>query len=201
MWRIRVDRELPHQFQDHKVSRELDHVYINKVLSGDKEAFRYFITQYQEAATRVAFSMVQDEAQTRLIVQNSFIQAFKNLAKFKQEAKFSTWLHRIVVNEAIKSNRKSKIEQYTIPISADHTIALHTENGAFSAADLAEKKEQINQVLALMKPKERLMLELFYLQERSIAEIKMITGFSVSNIKVLLHRARKSFATFFKPLN
>jgi len=52
-----------------------------------------------------------------------------------------------------------------------------------------------------MKPKERLMLELFYLQERPIAEIKMMTGFSISNIKVLLHRARKSFATFFKPQN
>jgi RNA polymerase sigma-70 factor (ECF subfamily) len=183
------------------VSKESDHEHINKVLSGDKESFRYFITQYQEVATRVAFSMVRDESQVRLIVQNSFIQAFKNLANFKQEAKFSTWLHRIVVNEAIKSNRKSKIEQYTVPISVDHTIALRTDNGAFSAAELEDKREQINQVLALMKPKERLMLELFYLQERPIAEIKIITGFSVSNIKVLLYRARKSFATFFKPLN
>lgn len=183
------------------MSEELDHKYISKVLSGDKEAFRYFITQYQEMATRVAFSMVQDESQTRLIVQNSFIQAFKNLASFKQEAKFSTWLHRIVVNEAIKSNRKSQLEQRTVPISVNNTIALSTDNGAFSAAELEEKREQINRVLTLMKPKERLMLELFYLQERPIAEIKMITGFSVSNIKVLLHRARKSFSTFFKPLN
>lgn len=201
MRRVWVDPELPHQFQDHEVSKELDHEHINKVLSGDKEAFRYFITQYQEMATRVAFSMVQDEPQTRQIVQNAFIQAFKNLASFKQEAKFSTWLYRIVVNEAIKNNRKSQIEQHTVPISANHTIALRTDNGAFSAAELRDKREQINQALALMKPKERLMLELFYLQERPITEIKMITGFSVSNIKVLLHRARKSFSIIFKPLN
>ena len=183
------------------MSKELDHEYIDKVLSGDKEAFRYFITQYQEVATRVAFSMVQNEPQARHVVQNAFIQAFKSLANFKQEAKFSTWLHRIVVNEAIKSNRKSKIEQHTVPISADHTINLRTDNGAFSTEELKDKREQINQALILMKPKERLMLELFYLQERPIAEIKMITGFSISNIKVLLHRARKSFSTFFKPLN
>lgn len=183
------------------MSKESDQEYINKILSGDSEAFRYFITKYQEMATRVAFSIVQDKSKARHIVQSSFIQAFKHLGNFKQEAKFSTWLHRIVVNEAIKSNRKSQIERHTVPISANHTIALRTNNGAFSAEEFTDKREQINRVLALMKPKERLMLELFYLQERPIAEIKMITGFSISNIKVLLHRARKSFSSFFTLLN
>lgn len=183
------------------MSKELDKKYIDTVLSGDKEGFRYFITQYQEMATRVAFSMLQDELKTRQVVQSSFIQAFKNLGKFKQEAKFSTWLHRIVVNEAIKSNRKSKIQHHTVPISADHTISLQTDNGAFNGGELNDKRDQINRALALMKPKERLMLELFYLQERPIAEIKMMTGFSVSNIKTLLHRARKNFSSCFISLN
>ena len=67
--------------------------------------------------------------------------------------------------------------------------------------ELKEKRKQINQVLTLMKPKERLMLELYYLQENSIKEIQLITGFSASNIKVLLHRARKNFAAYFKSAN
>lgn len=145
--------------------------------------------------------MVQDKVQARHIVQNAFIQAFKSLPSFKQEAKFSSWLYRIVVNESIKINRKSKLEQRTVPITASHTIALKTYNGALDTIELKEKKAEINRILSLMKPKERLILELFYLQENSITEIKMITGFSISNIKVLLHRARKNFATFFKPPN
>lgn len=145
--------------------------------------------------------MVQDETQARHIVQNAFIQAFKSLPNFKQEAKFSSWLYRIVVNESIKINRKSKLEQRTVQITPNHTIALTTNNGALDTIELKEKKEEINRILSLMKPKERLMLELFYLQENSIMEIKVITGFSTSNIKVLLHRARKNFATFFKASN
>lgn len=199
--RDRIDLELPHQFQPQKVSQEIDHHHIKKVLSGDRDAFRYFITNYQELATRIAFSMVRDETQARHIVQNAFIQAYKNLSNFKQEARFSTWLYRIVVNESIKISRKSKVEQRTVPISASHTIRLQTDNGALDTIELKEKRKQINQVLSLMKPKERLMLELYYLQENTIAEIQMITGFSISNIKVLLHRARKNFAAFFKSSN
>lgn len=181
------------------MSRELDRQHLKRVLSGDNNAFRYFITSYQEMAMRIAFSMVQNEEQARHVVQSAFIQAFKSLSNFKQDAKFSTWLYRIVVNESIKVNRKSKLEQRTVPISANHTISLRTSNGALDTMELKEKRQQINQALALMKPKERLMLELYYLQENSIAEINLITGFSISNIKVLLHRARKNFATFFQP--
>lgn len=152
-------------------------------------------------AIRIAFSMVQDETQARHAVQNAFIHAFRSLPSFKQEAKFSSWLYRIVVNESIKVNRKTKKEQRTVPISANHTVSLQTNNGALDTIELKEKKKEINRVLSLMKPKERLMLELYYLQENSIAEIKAITGFSTSNIKVLLHRARKNFATFFKSSN
>ncbi|NET33564.1 MAG: sigma-70 family RNA polymerase sigma factor [Cyanothece sp. SIO1E1] len=183
------------------MSEELDHLYLKRVLSGEKDAFRYFIRSYQEMALKIAFSLVQDETQARHIVQNAFIQAFKSLPNFKQEAKFSSWLYRIVVNESIKINRKSKLEQRTVQITPNHMIALTTNNGALDTIELKEKKEEINRILSLMKPKERLMLELFYLQENSIMEIKVITGFSTSNIKVLLHRARKNFATFFKASN
>ena len=180
---------------------ELDRQHLERVLSGEKDAFRYFIKNYQEMAIRIAFSMVQDETKARHVVQNAFIQAFKSLPSFKQEAKFSSWLYRIVVNESIKINRKSKKEQRTVPITVNHTISLKTYNGALDTIELNEKKEEINRILSLMKPKERLMLELYYLQENSIMEIKMITGFSISNIKVLLHRARKNFATYFKSSN
>ncbi len=183
------------------MSREADRQHIEKVLSGDKNAFRYFITHYQEMATRIAFSMVQDEVQAKHIVQSAYIQAFKSLPRFKQEAKFSTWFYRIVVNESIKVNRKSKLEQQTVPISASHSISLQTQNGALNTLELTEKRKQINQVLTSMKPKERLMLELYYLQEKSTQEIKMITGFSLSNIIVLLLRARKNFAAIFQTSN
>lgn len=183
------------------MSSESDRQHIKAILTGDKEAFRYFITNYQEMAVRVAFSMVQDEGIAKQVVQSAFIQAFKSLPTFRQEAQFSTWLYRIVVNESIKLNRQRKTDQRTVPISAEHTISLHTHNGAIETMALKEKKQEINRALALMKPKERLILELYYLQENSIAEINIITGFSVSNVKVLLHRARKNFASFFRSAN
>lgn len=68
-----------------------------------------------------------------------------------------------------------------------------TFNEAINNFELTDRKMEIKKTMNLMKPKEALMLKLHYLHEESIIEIEKITGFSKSNIKVLLHRARKSF--------
>lgn len=174
-----------------------DHLHVEKVIGGDKEAFRYFINQYQNMAMRIALSMVQDDDQARQIVQNAFIRAYKGLPKFEQRAQFSTWFYRIVVNESIKHSRIRKIDQQIVPITTDNTISLQIKNTALDSMELKEKRQQIKVALTSMKPKERLMIELFYLQELSIMEIVDATGFTSSNVKVLLHRARKSFANLF----
>jgi len=172
---------------------ESDKAHLAKVRSGDKDAFRYFIKTYQKMAFSIAISMVKNEFNANDVVQNSFIRAFKGLRTFRSDAKFSTWLYKIVVNEALKYLKKNKRSQEFITFMDDPIDYSSTFNEAVSSFELMDKKMEIQKTLNLMKPKEALLLKLHYLHEESILEIEKITGFTNSNIKVLLHRARKSF--------
>jgi len=179
------------------LSSTLEHKHIQRVLAGETEVFRHLVREHQSLVYSIAISMVKDDADTKDVVQNVFVQAFKSLKTFKKESKFSTWLYKITVNESLKFLSKNKRwgNYKTMPVENEDTSAIFNE--AVHSIDLSEKKEAIQSTLKKMKPKEALVLKLFYLQELSLSEMKEITGFELSNLKVLLHRGRKSFMKFY----
>lgn len=162
----------------------MDDFYIDKVLNGDKQAFRYFVRHYKDIAYNLAISIVKDNQNAEDVVQEAFIKAFKGLKSFKKDAKFSSWFYRIVVNEAFTYLRKNKIDFADID---DQKIALASE-------EIKEDQRwvSVQNFMRCLNPKESLVLNLFYLEEKKIAEISNITSWSISNVKVLLHRARKN---------
>lgn len=161
-----------------------DDFYITKVLAGDTEAFRYFVSAYKDIAFSVAVSVVKDEFTAADAVQESFIKAFENLKSFRGDSKFSTWFIRIVINESFKTIQKRKV-QYT-GLEPDFQDICRDE------LKEADQKFYVNEVLKVMSPNESLVLRLFYLNENSISEICEMTGWEKSKVKVTLHRARKS---------
>lgn len=164
----------------------MDDFYIDKVLNGDKDAFRYFIREYKDIAFNLAISIVKDPHITEEVIQDAFIKAYNGLGGFKGRSRFSTWLYRIVVNEAYGYVRKNKNN-----ISLDQ---IDSKASILIAEDCVENPKMIlvRKALRIMDTKEALVLNLFYLEEKSIKEIKSITGWSISNTKVILHRARKN---------
>lgn len=162
----------------------VEELIIKKVLKGDMEAFRYFVTTYKDLAFSIAVSIVKNEFTAADVVQESFVKAFENLKSFKGKSKFSTWFIRIVINESFKIVQRKKV-QYT--------------NVQFELADVskdelkeADRKFFVNEVLKIMSPNESLVLRLFYLNENSVKEICEMTGWDSSKVKVTMHRARKS---------
>lgn len=162
--------------------------YIQRILNGDKDAFRYIITKYKDIGYSYAMSIVKDEFLAQEVMQVSFIRAYSKLNTFKGESKFSTWLYRIVVNESFKilKNNKKEITVFD-EFSSKTSIDIDDSN---SESSIDYQKYYINETLKRMAPKESLVLRLFYLEEHSIKDIIEITGWTNSNIKVLLHRAR-----------
>jgi len=94
----------------------MDSVYIRKVLEGDAHAYRYFIDKYRDMAYSLAISIVKDSAVAEEVTQDAFIKAYNALANFEQRSKFSTWLYKIVTNEALKKLKKKSLD-YTSDIS------------------------------------------------------------------------------------
>lgn len=166
----------------------MDEIVIQKILAGDSEAFRQLITKYKDMAYSIAMSVLKDEFNAQEVLQFSFLIAFEKLASFRGKSKFSTWLYRIVINESFKLAKKHKNEF----VNFVETVPEQSSDIDDSILKLEEEDQKyiINEALKRLSPKESLILRLFYLEENRIGEICDITGWSESNIKVLLHRAR-----------
>lgn len=176
----------------------MDTHYINEVVKGNTNAFSYFIRKYQNKAFGVAISIVKHEANAKDVVQDSFITAYSSLVNFRNDAKFSTWFYRIVVNTALQFIKREKrkeevVEEYSI--TNDEKTAFNTAIGQLEKQDL---KKLIKKVFERIPAKEALVLHLYYIDDQSVLEIAEITDFTNANIKVLLHRGRTSFYKLLK---
>jgi len=169
----------------------MDELYIKRVLNGEQEAFGYLVRQHQTIAMRIAMSIVKNETDAKDIVQSSFIKAYESLEHFRGESKFSTWLFRIVTNKSLRFNelkvRKIKNENRQIK-----TELPFSHNKGLLKLNKQDLEELLKKGLNQLSSKEALCLQLFYLEEYNLDEIVGITGFTKSNIKVLLFRGRKN---------
>ena len=171
----------------------MDAHYINEVLNGNTNAFSYFIRTYQNKAYGVAISIVKDEENAKDVVQDSFITAYSSLASFRNDAKFSTWFYRIVVNTALQSLKRKKRKNELL---GDYAITDNQKTACNNAIGLLEKqdlKKLIKGVFEKIPAKEALVLQLYYIDDQNITEIEEITAFTKANVKVLLHRGRTNF--------
>ena len=166
----------------------MDQVYIRKVLEGDAQAFRYFITTYQDMAFAVALSIVKEEHLAQDVCQEAFMRCYQSLGSVRGNSKFSTWFYKLVVNAAFQMLRKVKVD--LVEFDVDKHDDMHHEN-VLSQVIAQEQTQMVNDALALMPPKEAVALRLFYLEEMSMDELQQILGWTLANTKVILHRARK----------
>lgn len=170
---------------------------IQKVLRGDTNAFRYFIEKYRNMVYTLAISIVKDAQTAEEVTQDAFLKAYKSLDKFEHRAKFSTWLYKIVTNEGLKQIRKKQLK-YVDDISELNDYEFSEVNSSIQGLAEKEQKFYINKSLQRLLPNDSLVLRLFYLDEQNLNEISEITGFTTSNVKTILHRARKRFYSVLK---
>ncbi|NRA51112.1 MAG: sigma-70 family RNA polymerase sigma factor [Phaeodactylibacter sp.] len=166
----------------------MEELYIKRVLRGDLDAFSFLVRQHQSMALRTALSIVKNEADAKDVVQVSFLQAYESLHTFRLESRFSTWFYRIVVNKSLRQLKKKGVKtDYSDEFSGE--VVAHNEG--VQALEEADLSRLLKEGLKQLPPKEALCVQFFYLEEYSLAEIVEVTGFSPSNVKVLLHRGRK----------
>ncbi len=163
---------------------------IRRVLGGDRDAFRVIVCEYQDMAYSIAMSVVKDELIARDVVQHAFVRAYNKLAQFRGDAAFSTWLYKILVNEAFRMLRQQGKDKMTC---TDPLLDLVREYDPRDVVDDQQQRQYyVNEALMRMPPNESLALRLFYLEEKSLKEVSQITSWSVENTKVILYRARIS---------
>lgn len=172
-----------------KENKEFD--IIRRIIEGETELFKFLVDNYKGKSLSIAYSIIKDYEEAQDVLQETFIKIYRNLYKFEFRSSFSTWLYRIVVNSsytALKRSRNKKTSSFD-----KTTLDISSDLDSFDLLQENERKKVINKVLDSLKPNEALVLRLFYLGEQSINEISEITEISLSNVKVLLFRARAKF--------
>lgn len=144
-----------------------DLIIIENVLAGNINAYAKIVDAYKDAAVNLAYNIILNREDAEEVAQDAFIKAFTALRSFKGNAKFSTWLYRIVVNAALNKRRLKKLTFTELNETNDQTPS-HEED-AISAGEI---KKHIQAALKYLNEKERICITLFYLQELSIEEIK-----------------------------
>src|SRR5437667_10088398 len=86
-----------------------DEQMVERALSGDPEAFGEIVRRWERRIFALAFGMLGREEDARDATQETFLSAFRNLRGFRGEAKVSSWLHRIAVNQCITRQRRAKV--------------------------------------------------------------------------------------------
>lgn len=160
---------------------------IAKVKLGNTEAFRSIVDYYRDAVYGLSLRLVSNQMEAEELAQDTFLKVFKSISSYRGESKFSTWLYRITYNTCISHLRKNKPDLVEIQ-------EYHGSSNFNSGYDNLIKEDNINAIkiiLAQLKPDDRAIIQLFYLEENSIKEISEITGFTNANVKVKLHRSKQ----------
>jgi RNA polymerase sigma-70 factor, ECF subfamily len=171
---------------------------IARIKGGDVEAFYELVHPYERAVFLAAFSLVKNEADAEEVTQEAILKAFKNLSRFRQEAKFSTWLIQISINEAKMKLRKDRRHLYD---SMDE--GQQNDEGEYMPKDFAdwreipsealerrELRDALTKALHSLPEKYRTVLILRDVEHLSITETAQVLGLSEANVKTRLSRAR-----------
>src|SRR5262249_47770972 len=143
----------------------------------------------------IVYGIVGSAEEARDLTQEVFLQVYRSLPKFRQGARFATWLYRIAVNRGVDAARGSRRWRF-LPILEEPTLAFRAADRESEPGSVFERKierQTIQSVLMRCPVAQRDVLVLRYYQNLSLEEIAETLGCTVAAAKVRLHRARKIF--------
>jgi RNA polymerase sigma-70 factor (ECF subfamily) len=165
---------------------------IRKVLQGEQAVFSRIVERYQDYVFTLVIRFIENREDAEEVAQDVFVKAYRSLADFRGESKFSTWLFTITRTSSISFLRKKKLHVQSLDNERTGIEAENKESG-FQANRIEQKSRHamLNRAIGLLNPDDREVLTLFYKGEQTLGEIGQIMGLEPNTVKVKLHRARQ----------
>lgn len=178
---------------------------IRQIVEGRAELFEILIQRYQPKIFATARKHARRESEVEDIVQEIFIKTFQNLGKYRAEAPFQHWLMRIAVRTCYdflrrhQRNREANFSEITEEdadfldryVSDSLSDDLHTD----------AVRTLIHDILERLPAPLRMVITLQSIEGKSVQEIADLTGWSIANVKVRAHRARKEMRKMFDKID
>ena len=174
---------------------------------GDRAAFTELVEKYKQPVMNFIFRTLRDEAESEDLAQNVFLQAYKSRTRYKQTAKFSTWLFTIARNLCLNELRRRSRHPAE---SLEETHAEHEDQPRQQFEDKkiisapekllhGELAQKIGEALAELPENQRSAILLCRQEELSYEEIAEVLDCSLSATKSLIHRGRETLKEKLRP--
>jgi len=169
---------------------------VKAALQHDDEAARALVRQLYPLVSKLVRAHRPRRTAEEDLSQMIFIKVFQKLSQFSGKVPLEHWVSRIAVNTCLNQIESEKIRPELRYADLSEEEQAVVENLATASGELAPdqrfaSRQLVEHLLAALKPVERLAIDLLYLQGRSVEEIRKITGWSATLIKVRAYRARQ----------
>lgn len=163
---------------------------LKRIAGGEKEFFGELVLKHQDFIFNVVKGFVRFEEEARDITQEVFLKAYENIDKFRGDSKFSSWLYRIAYNHSMNWSERKAGRETQLDDSLAETIPEEP-----SAADEMFDRElvlsRIKEIIEELPVKYKIVLKLYYFEEKSYQEIADTLGIPINTVKIQLLRAKK----------
>jgi RNA polymerase sigma factor (sigma-70 family) len=169
---------------------------VDRARDGDNDAARELISQLYPVVAKIVRGYRPRRTAEEDLMQMILVKVFQNLAQYSGKAPLPHWVSRIAVNTCRNQLAAEKIrpELRHADLSEEQLAMLENlaaSDEALSPDRKVAARDLVEKLLAMLKPVERLVIDMLYLQERSVAEVQKLTGWTTATIKVRAFRARK----------
>ena len=173
-----------------------------RIAANDHQAFELLMRRHNQTLYRTARSILRDDAEAEDVVQDAYLQAYRGIDKFRGDAKLSTWLTRIVVNEAIAKSRKSSRRAEVIRLDGDmgsnydateanmSTDIHESPESPESAAMRAQVRQLLEKTIDDLPDAFRTVFVLRTLEEMSGEEVAACLDIPEATVRTRFFRAR-----------
>jgi RNA polymerase sigma-70 factor, ECF subfamily len=167
-----------------------DEEVVVRVLAGDTSLFEILMRRYNQRLFRVARGILADDAEAEDVMQEAYVRAFRELATFRGEARFSTWLTRIACHEALARARKRRrlvsVDGGEPPDPPSH------EAGPDRELENRELHAVLREAVEVLPDPLRAVFCLREIEGLSTEQTADALGLTIENVRVRLHRAKRS---------
>ncbi len=172
-----------------------DEQLVEKAVNDDRDAFGEIVKRWERKIFALCFGMLAREDEARDAAQETFIAAYRNLKNFRGEAKVSSWLHRIAVNQCLTTKRRQKTRSENFlddeTSQAERVFAAPSHLSPARTAEQSERLKIVRQAVSSLPPDLREVIVMKEFEEMTFQEISDTLDIPLSTVKSRVYTALK----------
>lgn len=172
------------------VTTMTDESIVSAVLDGETQLFEHLMRRNNRRIYRAALSILRDDREAEDVMQDAYVRAYEHLRDFDHRARFSTWLTRIAIHEALARVRRTRKHAPLDSVSEDHVMQQPPPPTPEQRASDTEMRGVLERAIQALPDDFRTVFMLRAVEEMSGVETAACLGIPEDTVKTRLHRAR-----------